>query len=363
MALGSTNSGLGGFGCTLTVHGVPGDKLIVTDGEKTHSRTFDSDGIAVIKSLSTGEWTETMSNTAGAEKSKTITITRDYVDTLDYFQATIRVECPVDSHLTCTHTDGTTWEADAPTGAYVFTVNRLGDYLITGSKDSLGDSKTVSITMDGQNKSVSLSYFKAYINVNYQVGSICYAEFGDIRLEAGDQNGTWQFTVPKEGEWHIVCSLDDKSKDAYVNITTDGQEETITLVYALILYEDGEWHPMTGGFTGNISNGRLSCTARAIGAGTDWVDAAASAEAKGMIDVTNYKKCTFLGVSFSNSDGGGYVSAGRSVYCGSASGYNTGASILDISAISGEVAIGIKCNVSTPNQATATISCTKIYLE
>ena len=117
------------------------------------------------------------------------------------------------------------------------------------------------------------------------------------------------------------------------------------------------------GFTGTIENGRLSCTATAVGSGTDWVGASASATAKGMIDVTNYAKCTFIGVSFTHGDGGGHVSAGGNVFCGVATGSGTGAVALDISEISGEVSIGLECRVSTPNRATATISCSKIYLE
>lgn len=362
MAIGRTNSG-GGAGVSLTVNGVPGDLLTVTNGSRTYTRIFDTNGVAVIKGIKAGTWTETMTNSDGKTTENTIEIKTDYEDTLDYFKATIRVECPVDSHLVCTHESGATWEADAPTGAYLFTVNKLGDYTITGTKDGLTDSKLVSITMDGQSKSVSISYFKAYINVNYPVGSVCYVACGDTQITAGDQNGTWQFVIPKEGGWHVVSTLEDKTKDTYVNITTDGQEETVTLVYQLVLLDNGEYHPMTGGFTGDISNGRLSCTAYAAGVGTDWVDGSASAVAKGMIDVTDYTTCVFIGVSYSNTDGGGYVAADQWVYCGSAEGLNLGAVSLDISAITGKVAIGMKCTVSTPNTATATISCTKIYLE
>lgn len=362
MATGKTNS-CGGTGASLTVHGIAGDMLTVTNGGRTYTRIFDNDGVAVIKGIKDGTWTETMTGSGPRPAENTIVIKTAYEDTLDYFQATIRVECPVDSHLTCTHTDGTSWEADAPTGAYEFKVNKTGDYTIAGTKDGLTASQTVSITMDGQSKSVYLTYFRAYINVNYPVGSVCYASCGDLRLTAEDQNGTWQFVIPKEGEWHIVCSLDDKSKDAYVNITTDGQEEIVTLVYALVLFEDGEWHPITGGFTNITEGGRLSCTAYAAGAGTDWVSSDASSEAKGLIDVTDYTKCTFIGVSFSNSDGGGNVSASGNVFCGSASGFNTGAVALDISEVTGKVSIGIRCSVSSPGIATAQISCSKIYLE
>ncbi len=362
MAIGKTNS-CGGTGASLTVHGIAGDMLTVTNGSRTYTRIFDDNGVAVIRGIAAGTWTETMTGSGPRPAENTITIQTDYEDTLDYFQATIRVECPVDSHLTCTHTNGTTWEADAPTGAYAFTVNRLGDYIITGTKDGMSDSHTVSITMDGQSKSVTISYFRAYINVNYPVGSACYAACGDLRLTAGDQNGSWQFVIPKEGEWHVVCSLADKTKDAYVNITADGQEETVTLVYALVLFEDGEWHPITGGFTNITEGGRLSCTAYAAGAGTEWVSSEASSEAKGLIDVTNYTKCTFIGVSFSHGDGGGNVSASGNVFCGSASGFNTGAVALDISEVTGKVSIGIRCSVSSPGIATAQISCSKIYLE
>ena len=362
MAIGKTNS-CGGTGASLTVHGIAGDTLTVTNGSRTYTRIFDEDGIAVIKGIAAGTWKETMTGSGPRPAENTINIKTAYEDTLDYFQATIRVECPVESHLTCTHTDGTSWEADAPTGAYEFKVNKLGEYTITGTKDGLSDSHTVSITMDGQRKYVTISYFRAYINVNYPVGSICYASCGDIRLTAEDQNGTWQFVIPKEGEWHIVCSVDDKSKDAYVNITTDGQEETVTLVYALVLFDDGEWHPMTGGFTGDISSGRLSCTAMNSGAaGTNWVSGEATAVAKGLIDVTDYKTCVFIGVSFSHSDythGG----SGADLYCGTASGYNTGAFALDISEITGKVEIGIKAHCSGPDIITATVSCSRIYLE
>ncbi|MGM9542589.1 MAG: hypothetical protein ACI3VD_07935 [Candidatus Limivicinus sp.] len=361
MAIGKTNS-CGGAGASLKVHGIAGDTLTVTNGSRTYTRVFDEDGIAVIKGIAAGTWTETMTGSGPRPAENTITIKIAYEDTLDYFQATIRVECPVESHLTCAHTDGTRWEADAPTGAYEFKVNKIGDYTITGTKDGLSDSHIVSITMDGQSKSVSISYFRAYINVNYPVGSICYAACGDIRLTAGDQDGTWQFAIPKEGEWHIVCSLEDKSKDAYVNITTDGQEETVTLVYALVLFDDGEWHPMTGGFTGDISNGRLSCTAAAYGAGTDWVSASASAVAKGLIDVTDYKTCVFIGVSF-NESSYTYGSTGAELYCGTASGYKTGSLVLDISEISGKVEIGMSVHVSGPDPLNATVSCSKIYLE
>lgn len=56
------------------------------------------------------------------------------------------------------------------------------------------------------------------------------------------------------------------------------------------------------------------------------------------------------------------MATGKTNSCG-ATGSGTGAVALDISEISGKVSIGIKCRVSTPNRAIATISCTKIYLE
>lgn len=361
MATGRTNS-CGGTGASLKVHGIAGDTLTVTNESRTYTRVFDNNGIAVIKGIAAGTWIETMTGSGPRPAESTIIIKTEYEDTLDYFQATIRVECPVDSHLTCTHTSGTSWEADAPTGAYEFKVNKIGEYTITGTKDGLSDSHKVSVTMDGQSKSVSISYFRAYITVKYPVGSICYAASGDLRLTAGDQNGTWQFVIPKEGEWHIVCSLEDKSKDTFVNITTNGQEETVTLVYALVLFDNGEWHPMTGGFTGTIKNGRLSCTAYGGGDGTNWVDGVATAVAKGLIDVTDYKTCVFIGVSFVHSDYTHGIS-GATLYCGTASGMKGGSFVLDISEITGKVEIGMKVHCSGPDPLDATVSCAKIYLE
>jgi hypothetical protein len=46
----------------LTVNGVPGDNITITNGEKTYTGVFSNEGVAVFKGLTTGTWTAFMFN-------------------------------------------------------------------------------------------------------------------------------------------------------------------------------------------------------------------------------------------------------------------------------------------------------------
>lgn len=91
---------------------------------------------------------------------------------------------------------------------------------------------------------VTVSFFSANINVTYPAGSTCTATDGVTTFTAPDATGTWAITVPNAGTWTITAEDGDKSKSADVVITEEGQSESVTLAYELVLFDYGsivEW--------------------------------------------------------------------------------------------------------------------------
>lgn len=166
MAIGKTNAGgSGGSGGTLTVTGVAGNVVTVSKDGKIYTRTFNSNGIAVFKGLSTGTWTVTMTNSAGLTATRIVEITADYTLTIAYFSATISITYPAQSTCVIKNSSGTQVASDTNTSAGTKTwtamVDAAGTYTITATAtDGSGKTKsaTVSITADGQSASVTLSY-------------------------------------------------------------------------------------------------------------------------------------------------------------------------------------------------------------
>ena len=162
--VGRTNTGGGGSGGTLTVTGIAGHTVTATKGGKTYTRTFNSGGVAVFKGLSTGTWTITMSGN-GQTATRTVTITADYSLTIAYFSATIKVTYPAKSKCVIKNSSGTQVASNTNTGTaaktWTATVNAKGTYTVTATAtDGSGKTKstTVSITADGQVKTVTLVY-------------------------------------------------------------------------------------------------------------------------------------------------------------------------------------------------------------
>lgn len=154
--VGKTNAGGGAAGATLVITGVVGHSVTASNGSKTYTRTIDSTGKAVIKGLSTGTWTLTMTGD-GQIATRTVDVNADYAITIAYFSATIAVTYPEGS--TCTCSDGTTTlTAVGTTGSYTFTVPNTGTWTVTATDGSSTASQAVSITAEGQSESVTLRY-------------------------------------------------------------------------------------------------------------------------------------------------------------------------------------------------------------
>ena len=177
--VGRTNTGGGGSGGTLTVTGIAGHTVTATKDGKTYTRTFNSSGVAVFKGLSTGTWMLTMTGN-GQTATRTVEITADYSITIAYFSATIKVTYPAKSKCVIKNSSGTQVASDTNTGTtaktWNATVGATGTYTITATAtDGSGKTKstTVSITADGQVKTVTLVYeFVLYDNGMMQNGGV-----------------------------------------------------------------------------------------------------------------------------------------------------------------------------------------------
>ena len=205
----------GGSGATLVVTGVAGDTCTITKGTKTHTKTFGTDKKATFNGLATGTWTVKMTN-GSKTSTRTITITADYVLTIAYFSATIKVTYPAKSKCVIKNSSGTQVASDTNTGTtaktWNATVGATGTYTITATAtDGSGKTKstTVSITTDGQSKSVTLTYELVLFNNGVVSGyawdsSNAESSFGRAQVSDGLINlwgYTWDNNISSQPGW------------------------------------------------------------------------------------------------------------------------------------------------------------------
>ena len=135
-------------------------------------------------------------------------------------------------------------------GVVVFKGLASGTWALTITDGSQTSSKPVVVTTD---YSTAIAFFAATINITYPAGSTCTCSDGTTTLSAPDASGAWTCIVPNAGTWTVSSTDGDKSKSADVVITTDGQIESITLLYITYLFKDGEtYDSLTGGWNGTV---------------------------------------------------------------------------------------------------------------
>ena len=109
----------------------------------------------------------------------------------------------------------------------------------------------------------------ASIVVTYPAGSTCTCTLGSKVLTAKDTSGKCVFGLPSTGSWVVKAVKGSQSKSATVEITTEGQVETVTLTYQLDIFKSGSG--LTAGYSvaggGNVSNDSISWSGNADGGG------------------------------------------------------------------------------------------------
>lgn len=79
----------------------------------------------------------------------------------------------------------------------------------------------------------------AAIGVTYPSGSVCTCTNGTLTLTAKGTGGKAIFVIPSAGTWTVKAVSGSKSTSKTVSITAEGQVETVTLSYELILFNNG----------------------------------------------------------------------------------------------------------------------------
>ena len=91
----------------------------------------------------------------------------------------------------------------------------------------------------------------ASIVVTYPAGSTLTCTLGSKVLTAKDTSGKWVFGLPSTGNWVIKAVSGSNSTSKTVSITAEGQVKTVTLSYALVLFDGekgGDNTAVTGGW-------------------------------------------------------------------------------------------------------------------
>lgn len=190
----------------------------------------------------------------------------------------------------------------------------------------------------------------AAIGVTYPSGSVCTCTNGTLTLTAKDTSGKAIFVIPSAGTWTVKAVSGSKSTSKTVSITAEGQVETVTLMFELILFDGGDNTGVTGGWTYTITDyGYAGPSVRednlTVGTtlywrpgrkwnteGTDQKNKNGYAHTKNKIDVTNYSTITAV-----SNYAEGHLTVGNASVA-----LKVGTVSLDISALTGsyEVRLG-----------------------
>lgn len=167
-------------------------------------------------------------------------------------KSTIIVTAPTGSTVTC-KMGSTTKTASEKNGTWTFSSLDIGTWTITATKGSSIATQDVNITRLTV-EYVTITYFSATINVTYPAGSTCTCSDGTTTLTAPNTSGSWTCIVYNAGTWTVSSTDGDKSKSADVVIITNGQTESVTLLYITYLFKDGEtYDSLTGGWGGTVN--------------------------------------------------------------------------------------------------------------
>ena len=216
-------------------------------------------------------------------------------------------------------------------GIAVFRGLDTGKWTIVIVRGGVPITRVVTVTADYH---VAIPLFAATINITYPAGSTCTCSDGTTTLSAPDTSGTWVCTVPNAGTWTVSSTDGDKSKSADVVITTDGQTESVTLLYITYLFKDGEtYDSLTGGWQGTVDAEKQALLLAPAAGKT------AMAYTKSKVDLTNFSTVSartnsnaFIGFNIIIASA---INTSGQVATASLNGTETELS-LDISSITGE---------------------------
>lgn len=249
-------------------------------------------------------------------------------------------------------------------GVAVFKGLETGEWILTMTGDGQTATRTVTVTAD---YAVTITYFAATISITYPAASTCTVQNSSGTTVASDSNTgedakTWACTVGAADTYTITATDGSKSKDTTVEITADGQSESVTLSYELVLFDGGDITALTGGWDASktTTSGLSSSvgTTISLSASDDTgVARAITLTTKNAIDFTGYS--TLL-ATVSSCKGGGTMKVGSSASVS----INTAGNVsLDVSGISSSKTIAFEVSAYLNTTSSAKLVITKVWLE
>ena len=247
---------------------------------------------------------------------------------------TLTVTAPANVTVTVSKDGKAKTKNSGTSGVVAFKGLASGTWTVTITGDGKTAQKNVVVTTD---YSTAIAFFAATINITYPAGSTCTCSDGTTTLSAPDTSGTWACIVPNAGTWTVSATDGDKSKSADVVITTDGQTESVTLLYITHLFNNGDTcDAITGGWgTGATSAGSASISGQQISIAAN-AQKNFSCGPKNKIDVSEYKALSVTVDSIGNGSLSVYLYATSiSNPAAKVTTSTTGTVSLDISSVSG----------------------------
>lgn len=256
----SVTGGSSGEGATLTVIAPQNTQSItIKKDEKTYTKQGTT---AEFKNLEAGTWEITSLSTTGqVSGKKEVTIVLQYSSQTAYFAANIQVTYPAGSTCTCSKGE-IVLNAPDTTGSHIFVVPEAGEWIVSSTDGELTDSESVTITSDGESKSITLEYFTATIVTTFPTDCTsvtCTKGDTVLSVPSGSlASGEHTFSVHEAGEWTVTAENDSSSKSETVNVA-ESKAYTVDIKFTLILYESGSEYPeITGAWEVTSSSGEYA---------------------------------------------------------------------------------------------------------
>lgn len=191
----------------------------------------------------------------------------------------------------------------------------------------------------------------AVISVTYPAGSVCTCSDGTKTLSLKDTSGQGFFLIPYAGTWIVTATDGANTKSESVEITSEGQNVSVALSYALILFDNG----LADGITWDAAiqppysiSGVSSVIEVGGNAYDDGISAIYPMGVRGTTNAINLSTYETLKVTVLNTSGNGKVSVGigsaatqRDILSGDISSVAETTTTVDISALNGSYFISI----------------------
>mgnify|MGYP003292796029 CR=1 FL=1 len=141
---------------------------------------------------------------------------------------TLFVTAPAGVTVTASKDNKTKTKVVGDNGIATFVGLTAGTWTIAITDGVQTSLKTIKIDTG---YSMTMAFFATSINVTYPEGSTCTCSDGATTLTAEDTSGNYTFNVPNVGTWTITVTDGTDTVTKSVEITADGQNESIELHY------------------------------------------------------------------------------------------------------------------------------------